>query len=203
MGILRFFDRGLPASKIVEWLLRRPDVALAELADIWLRHRWLFKTTSMQVKDNHMKKMLLLVAAAVGIGALPGAAQAQSCQYTPRQIVEQFFDTFYVQKQVRRAFETWVSPAYIQHNPMAPNGRDAAIAFLEPFFTANPGIDYSIKRIIAEGNLVAVHSHGRFSQADRGMAIIDIVRVADCKVVEHWDVVQPVPETSMNENTMF
>ncbi|MEO5707634.1 MAG: nuclear transport factor 2 family protein [Alteraurantiacibacter sp.] len=147
--------------------------------------------------------MYFLIAAAVGIGSLPGVAQAQSCDYTPRQITEQFFNTFYEQKQVRLAFETWVSPGYIQHNPMAPTGRDAAIAFLEPFFAANPGIEYSIKRIVADGDLVAVHSHGRFSATDRGMAIVDIVRVEDCKVVEHWDVIQPVPEGSMNENTMF
>jgi predicted SnoaL-like aldol condensation-catalyzing enzyme len=86
---------------------------------------------------------------------------------------------------------------------MAPNGRDAAIAFLEPFFAKNPDINYSIKRIIADGNLVAVHSHGKFSPTDRGVAVVDILRVENCKVVEHWDVVQPIPEESANQNTMF
>jgi predicted SnoaL-like aldol condensation-catalyzing enzyme len=86
---------------------------------------------------------------------------------------------------------------------MAATGRSAAISFLEPFFANNPGVSYSIKRIIADGNLVVVHSFARFSAADRGMAVVDILRVDGCKVVEHWDVVQPVPEHSANPNGMF
>jgi predicted SnoaL-like aldol condensation-catalyzing enzyme len=50
---------------------------------------------------------------------------------------------------------------------------------------------------------VAVHSHGVFSAGDRGIAVVDILRVERCKVVEHWDVVQPVPEKSVNSNGMF
>ena len=79
----------------------------------------------------------------------------------PKEVVTQFMTEFYVEKQVREAFETWVEPGYIQHNPMAATGRDAAIAFLEPFFRNHPDTTYSIKRIIADGNLVAVHSHAR------------------------------------------
>jgi predicted SnoaL-like aldol condensation-catalyzing enzyme len=86
---------------------------------------------------------------------------------------------------------------------MAATGRDAAIAFLDPFMKSNPGVSYSIKRIIADGNLVAVHSHGKLSPEDRGVAVVDILRVEGCKVVEHWDVVQPVPEKSATENGMF
>lgn len=110
---------------------------------------------------------------------------------------------FYVQKDVRGAFETWVDPGYIQHNPMAATGRDAAIGFLEPFFAANPGVRYEIKRVIADGNLVAVHSWGRFAENDRGVAVVDILRIDGCKVMEHWDVVQPVPEKAANTNGMF
>jgi predicted SnoaL-like aldol condensation-catalyzing enzyme len=58
-------------------------------------------------------------------------------------------------------------------------------------------------RIIADGNLVAVHSHGKFAADDRGVAVVDILRVEGCKVMEHWDVVQPVPEKSANSNGMF
>jgi predicted SnoaL-like aldol condensation-catalyzing enzyme len=67
----------------------------------------------------------------------------------------------------------------------------------------HPDIRYSIKRIIADGNLVAVHSHSRFATDDRGIAVVDILRVEGCKVVEHWDVVQPVPDKSANPNGMF
>jgi len=104
---------------------------------------------------------------------------------------------------VRAAFETWVEPGYIQHNPLAATGRDAAIAFLEPFFRTHPDATYSIKRIIADGNLVVVHSQATFTAGDRGLAVVDILRVEHCKIAEHWDVAQPVPEKAANANGMF
>ena len=148
-----------------------------------------------------MRAFALAALAATLVSATP--AQADKCRLSPKQVVTSFMTKFYIDKKPREAFETWVAPGYIQHNPMAGTGRDAAIAFLEPFFNANPGIAYSIKRIIADGNLVAVHAHGKFSAEDRGVAVVDILRVEGCKVVEHWDVVQPVPEKSANQNGMF
>lgn len=148
-----------------------------------------------------MRTLPLLAAALLALPALP--LQAAPCHLRPKEVVTRFMTTLYVDKKVREAFETWVDPGYIQHNPLAQSGRDAAIAFLEPFFAQHPDIDYSIKRIIAEGDLVAVHSHGRFSANDRGIAVVDILRVQGCRVVEHWDVVQAVPENSANPNSMF
>ena len=148
-----------------------------------------------------MRSPLILLATLLALTA--AGARAEECRLTPKEVVTQFMTEFYVHKQVRAAFETWVDPGYIQHNPLAPTGRAAAIAFLEPFFRDHPDASYSIKRIIADGNLVAVHSHGKFTAAERGLAIVDILRVENCKVVEHWDVAQPVPEKSANSNGMF
>jgi predicted SnoaL-like aldol condensation-catalyzing enzyme len=130
-------------------------------------------------------------------------AEAAACRLKPKEVVTRFMTQFYVDKKIREAFETWVDPGYVQHNPMAATGRDAAVNFLEPFFATHPDIQYSIARIIADGNLVAVHSHGKFAADDRGVAVVDILRVEGCKVMEHWDVVQPVPEKSANSNGMF
>ena len=135
--------------------------------------------------------------------AMSVPVHAAVCPLTPKQVVSKFMTEFYVDKKVRDAFETWVDPGYIQHNPLAETGREAAIKFLEPFFAKNPNINYSIKRIIADGKLVAVHSHGTFSPGDPGIAVIDILRVEGCKVVEHWDVVQQIPAKSANSNGMF
>jgi predicted SnoaL-like aldol condensation-catalyzing enzyme len=148
-----------------------------------------------------MRPLSCLFAAFLAFAA--AGANAATCKLTPKQVVEKFMNEFYVEKKVRAAFETWVDPGYIQHNPMAATGRQAAIDFLEPFFAKNPAISYSIKRVIADGNLVAVHSHGKFSADDRGIAVVDILRVEGCKVMEHWDVVQPVPEKAANTNGMF
>jgi predicted SnoaL-like aldol condensation-catalyzing enzyme len=143
----------------------------------------------------------ILLFTALAITAMP--AHSADCQLTPKQVVTKFMTQFYVDKKVREAFETWVDAGYIQHNPMAETGREAAIKFLEPFFAKNPNITYSIKRVIADGNLVAVHSHGKFTPEDRGIAVVDILRVQGCKVMEHWDVVQPIPQKSANTNGMF
>jgi len=149
-----------------------------------------------------MRSHLVLGAAMLATAAAAHAG-APGCHLTPKQVVTRFMTEFYVDKKVREAFETWVDPGYIQHNPMAQTGREAAIQFLEPFFTQHPAIHYTIARIIADGNLVAVHSHGTFAPDDRGVAVVDILRVEGCKVMEHWDVVQPVPEKSANSNGMF
>jgi predicted SnoaL-like aldol condensation-catalyzing enzyme len=148
-----------------------------------------------------MRSHLTLCIAAVTLVA--ANAVAATCTLTPKQVVTKFMTQFYVDKKVREAFETWVDPGYIQHNPMAQTGRDAAVNFLEPFFASHPDIHYTIARVIADGNLVAVHSHGVFNPGDRGLAIVDILRVDGCKVMEHWDVAQPVPEKSANTNGMF
>jgi predicted SnoaL-like aldol condensation-catalyzing enzyme len=146
---------------------------------------------------------LCLAALLLAANATAAAAPAAKCTLRPKQVVTQFMTRFYIDKKVREAFETWVDPGYIQHNPLAETGRDAAIKFLEPFFATHPDIHYTIARIMADGNLVAVHSHGVFAAGERGIAVVDILRVEGCKVMEHWDVAQPVPEKSANTNGMF
>jgi predicted SnoaL-like aldol condensation-catalyzing enzyme len=156
----------------------------------------------MQRRLRYPLLSTLLALTATQSGTATAADTAQ-CRLNPKQLVTRFMTALYIDKQVRKAFETWVDPGYIQHNPMAQTGRQAAIDFLEPFFSQHPDIHYSIKRVMSDGNLVAVHSHGSFSAEDRGIAVVDILRVEGCKVVEHWDVVQPVPEKAANSNGMF
>ncbi|MEH0529737.1 nuclear transport factor 2 family protein [Streptomyces stelliscabiei] len=66
-----------------------------------------------------------------------------------------------------------------------------------------PELWLDIKRAIAEGDLVATHSDLHLKFGARGMAVADFWRVVDGKIVEHWDVVQEVPEKSATDNTMF
>jgi predicted SnoaL-like aldol condensation-catalyzing enzyme len=147
------------------------------------------------------------VSFAIALALTATTVQAKPCRMSPKQVVSQFMDEFYMQKKVRSSFEKWVDPGYIQHNPFAATGRDAAIAFLEPFVANNPGQKTRIHRIIADGNMVAVHSHGWNEDGDaaakRGFAVVDIFRVQGCRVMEHWDVLSPVPESAANTNTMF
>src|SRR5258708_34698354 len=125
-----------------------------------------------------MRRPLILLTATLNFAAT--LAHADECRLKPEEVVTKFMTEFYLEKRVREAFETWVEPGYIQHNPLAATGRDAAIAFLEPFFRDHPDAVYSIKRIIADGNLVAVHSHAKFAPGDPGLPCVDHLRVETC-----------------------
>lgn len=158
-----------------------------------------------------MRRLMLAMAAGIGLLAAPAladhhasdTAKEPACDLAPREVVEAFIPLFYEQKNATEAFARWVRPDYIQHNPAAPDGAAAAVGFLQPFFDANPDMRYTVHRVIADGELVAVHNHLQMNADDRGSAVVDIFRVEGCRIAEHWDVIQPVPETSANDNTMF
>ena len=150
---------------------------------------------------------LRLAFAACLLAATPNMAAAQSGHHarhlSNREIVTRFVTLFYTQGRVREAFMTYVAPGYIQHNPVAQDGRDAAIAALEPFFASQPHAMREVQRIIVDGNLAAVHVRVRQNAQDRGFAVVDILRLENGMIVEHWDVIQPVPEHSANPHPMF
>ncbi|WP_252718630.1 MULTISPECIES: nuclear transport factor 2 family protein [unclassified Acinetobacter] len=116
------------------------------------------------------------------------------------------FTTFvkgaFEQHKVREFSERYLADHYIQHNPWIENGREPFISFFEQLFQADPAAKYEIKRVIAEGDLVAVQLRSKLSNEPEN-AGFDIFRVENAKIVEHWDVNQAVPENSANSNTMF
>jgi predicted SnoaL-like aldol condensation-catalyzing enzyme len=128
---------------------------------------------------------------------LSGAAPMEN-----RAIVTDFARLFYTERNVRAAFETHVSERYIQHNPGLPDGREPAIVALTPKF-AKEGASFDIKRILVDGDMAVIHVHARPEPASRGAAVIDMYRLENGKIVEHWDVIQPVPEQSQNAHPMF
>jgi predicted SnoaL-like aldol condensation-catalyzing enzyme len=119
-----------------------------------------------------------------------------------RAFVINFYDLVF-NKHDLKAAEDMVSEGYIQHNPHFPTGRPAFIEILAQRFKQNPEEHSRIIRSAVDGDLVWLHTHSVANAQDRGRAIVNIFRVADGKIVEHWDVVQPVPEKSENDNTMF
>jgi predicted SnoaL-like aldol condensation-catalyzing enzyme len=86
---------------------------------------------------------------------------------------------------------------------MAGDGPGPFIDFVKGFTAQFPELSVELKRVIAEGDLVVTHGLLKTSPDDRGTAAADIFRVENGKVVEHWDVLQPVPGTAANDNTMF
>ena len=80
---------------------------------------------------------------------------------------------------------------------------EGARAGIKGLLAQVPGWRYDFQRVLVDGDLVAIHSHVTSGPGDRGMAVVDIFRAQDGKFVEHWDVIQPVPENAANANTMF
>ncbi|MFF0015780.1 nuclear transport factor 2 family protein [Streptomyces sp. NPDC005374] len=119
-----------------------------------------------------------------------------------KKLVVTAFDQLIVKKDLSALDRYW-GPEYEQHNPNIANGVAGAKAGLGAYFKAVPQLRVEPKRVIAEGDLVAVHSNYIPAPGERGQAIVDLFRVVGGKIVEHWDVIQDVPATSANDNTMF
>lgn len=125
---------------------------------------------------------------------------------TAREVADRFIEAFYHQGRLADAFRAWVHPDYIQHHPSSPTGRDGTIEVLAEHMERHPHMSHDVKRVIygADG-LMAVHYLFRFAPEDRGMAVIDLFRIEGGYLVEHWDVIQAIPDpaTCKNQNGMF
>lgn len=147
--------------------------------------------------------LLLLFSTACSQLETTDQPSAKSQLEQNKEIAVGFLTMIFNDHQVAEAFDKYGTPDYIQHNPYAASGAEAAIQFLGPYFEQNPEARTDIKRVIAEGDLVAIHNNPKMNANDRGRAVVDIFRIDEGRVVEHWDVVQDIPETSANDNTMF
>jgi len=119
-----------------------------------------------------------------------------------KKIVIDFYEKGLNQKDYDAAAKHF-GPRYIQHNPTAPDGPAGFKALVTLLKEKFPNSRNEIKRVIAEGDLVVLHVHSVREPGQRGRAIVDIFRVENGKIVEHWDVLQDVPEKPANDNTMF
>jgi predicted SnoaL-like aldol condensation-catalyzing enzyme len=122
---------------------------------------------------------------------------------TNKSIVREWNDLAINQRKPEEAVAKYLGPHYRQHNPGAADGPEPFIETVKRFAQIFPELRMEPKRIIAEGNYVVLHSHLILKPGDRGTAVVDIFRLENGKIVEHWDVVQEVPETAKNSNTMF
>jgi predicted SnoaL-like aldol condensation-catalyzing enzyme len=128
-------------------------------------------------------------------GEEPSMADLES---NKRTVVE-YYELAFNGRQPEQAVEKYVGSQYIQHNPQAPDGPDAFIAFVKAF----PEASVDIRRVFAEGDIVVTHGLLKFSPDDPGTVAADFFRLEDGKIVEHWDVLQPWPEESANPHPMF
>lgn len=146
--------------------------------------------------------MVALVALLTACAQQDCAEVANAAEEQNKKTVVAFYDAAINDKDFAAA-SAYLGDKYIQHNPLAADGPAGLQAFLE-FAKANlGGFKVEFKRVLADGDFVIVHAHATNGPDDRGSAVMDIFRLEGGKVVEHWDVIQAIPETAQNSNTMF
>lgn len=94
-------------------------------------------------------------------------------------------------------------PGYIQHNPNAATGAAGLKEMLERAKIRYPNAEHRVKRMLVDGDLVAAHVHVIFHPGEEGFAVVDIFRIANGRIAEHWDVMQPITASMKNDNGRF
>ena len=145
---------------------------------------------------------LTLAAATLALTALAASvADAQQQEQNKKAVVE-FYDKAINQKDFEAASK-YLGSHYTQHNPNAADGPEGLKAFLQFLKEKFPASRSEIKRVLADGDYVILHVHAVREPGTRGNAIIDMFKLENGRIVEHWDVVQPIPEKAANTNGMF
>jgi predicted SnoaL-like aldol condensation-catalyzing enzyme len=119
-----------------------------------------------------------------------------------KRLVMRFMNEFLGEHRFE-VLDELLGPTYTQHNPAIDDSKEGLIQFFKRFWEKHPTTIYEFKRVIAEDNLVAVHYRWIVEPGIFERAIVDIFRIENGKLVEHWDVVQPMPERSVNRHPMF
>jgi predicted SnoaL-like aldol condensation-catalyzing enzyme len=150
-----------------------------------------------------MLRILLTTITFTLLTAMPCARAAGLEQLEANKKTVAAFEEAALNQKDFDAASKYLGPRYTQHNPNAadgPEGLKGYITFLRDKF---PNSHSESKRIFADGEYVIVHDHAVREPGTRGFAIVNIYKLENGKVVEHWDVIQPIPEKAANNNGMF
>lgn len=145
-------------------------------------------------------------AVLIGLGAVAGQG-AVNCDASPanqRKIVSDFYTQALVERQPKAAFARFMAPDFVEHKPDVSGGtREATAAFLDELIKSMPDSKWEVLRIVADGDMVALHARFTSAPGAPPYAIADFFRLKDCKIVEHWDVVAGPPKEQVNPNPRF
>lgn len=160
-------------------------------------------------------KLIAIFATTLALGTGTAGSAGAGAKVVPKQasgaasveqrnlaLVLQFSEAAFNRHDVDSA-APMLTDDYIQHNPRIPNGRAAFIQFIKASAAARPNARSTILRSAASGDLVWTHVKVSDGSGKGDIVLVNIFRVADGKIAEHWDVIQPVPDATANTNTMF
>jgi predicted SnoaL-like aldol condensation-catalyzing enzyme len=145
---------------------------------------------------------LILAAATLVLTGSPAHGADPAQLERNKKVVLEFYEKGLNQKDWEAASKYFGS-RYIQHNPMAADGAEGFKSFIQFLREKFPKSRNEIKRVFADGDFVILHVHTIREPGTRGAVVIDIFRLEDGKIVEHWDVIQPIPDKAANTNGML
>jgi len=130
-------------------------------------------------------------------------SNSANVQEKNKEVVLAFYKEAHFDGDVDGAIARYVGNTYIQHTAAAEDGVEGLRNYINFFLKAFPNAKGDIRRVIADGDIVAVHAHWTNLVSKNGDVGVDFFRVQDGKLVEHWDVMQAIPDASKNENTVY
>ena len=132
------------------------------------------------------------------------AMTTQAAKEKNKELVTAFYELAINQKKPTESADKYIGPPYTQHNPdVSKNGLEGFVQFIEGMFKKHPDLSVTIHRAVADENFVALHVHLKRDERDPGIAVAEFFRVLNGRIVEHWDVMQPVPDKTASGNSMF
>jgi len=131
------------------------------------------------------------------------SSQENNCELAEhnKKIVVEFYQKLFGDKDIS-VIDQYIAEDYIQHNPIAADGRLALKEIATKWLSNQPKIKVDFQKIAADGDLVFLHIKTK-NFSGKALSLIDIFRLKDGKIVEHWDVMQEVPDKSANPHPMF
>ncbi|WP_326821161.1 nuclear transport factor 2 family protein [Streptosporangium sp. NBC_01756] len=115
------------------------------------------------------------------------------------QLVRDYFELVWNQGRTELA-DQFLAAGLIQHNPNLPNGRQPLAEFIDGMRAQLPQARFEIRRMAADGDLVFTHSLFTAQPGHSGIAVVDVFRIADGLIAEHWDLREDVPESTVSGN---
>jgi predicted SnoaL-like aldol condensation-catalyzing enzyme len=171
------------------------------------------------VEGGNMRLWVHALSIAAGIGAavgftlwsVSGGGVRSAAHYSlvadasmsPKNVVIAFEKMGIDGHDPKAAVLRYFAPDMIDHDPAVAGDRASVIAYLDAKDWSKPGPERKIIHMVADGDMVMVHHHLVREPGTKGIAAVDMFRVKDGMIVEHWDVLQPVPEISVNKTGMF